>query len=393
MRLVDISEFFSDFGGGVRTYAHQKLDAAAGAGVKLTIIAPGPADRRETRLGGEIIWVRSPNLPFDHRYHLFADMRPVHALLDELAPDFVEASSTWRGAWMAAKWRGDAARALFLHQDPVAVYPHTFLSPALNEDLVDRLCFWFWCYLRNLAQDFELTVAPGRHFADRLKKFGVPRVNAIPLGVDHAAFSHEQRDETLRLKMLNECGVPHADAVLFIAVSRHHPEKRLPLLMSAFSKAAFDKPAALYIVGDGPMWKSVRSRGSRTPRVSVAGPITDRRALAQRFASADYFVHGGAAETFGLVVAEALCSGLPVITPHIGGAAELSHPSYSEAFRSGDADALAEAMMRAVARDRGAMSTAARAGGRRISSPAQHFDHLFQLYESRISSARRREAA
>ncbi|MEM9168745.1 MAG: glycosyltransferase family 1 protein, partial [Pseudomonadota bacterium] len=60
MKLVDVCEFFSDFGGGVRTYVHQKLEACAKEGWKTTIIAPGPADRREKRLGGEVIWVRSP---------------------------------------------------------------------------------------------------------------------------------------------------------------------------------------------------------------------------------------------------------------------------------------------------------------------------------------------
>ncbi|MDZ7807984.1 MAG: hypothetical protein U5K71_12835 [Gracilimonas sp.] len=30
---------------------------------------------------------------------------------------------------------------------------------------------------------------------------------------------------------------------------------------------------------------------------------------------ADYFVHGSAAETYGIVVAEAVCSGLPVVVP------------------------------------------------------------------------------
>lgn len=90
MRLVDICEFFSDFGGGVRTYVHQKLEACANEGWEATIIAPGPADRREKRLGGEIIWVRSPTLAFDHRYHLFARSKPVHDLLDELNPTVIE---------------------------------------------------------------------------------------------------------------------------------------------------------------------------------------------------------------------------------------------------------------------------------------------------------------
>ena len=393
MRLVDISEFFSDFGGGVRTYTHQKLEAASRCGVDLTVIAPGPEDRRERRCGGEIVWVRSPILPFDHRYHLFADMRPVHDLLDSISPDFVEGSSSWRGGWMAARWRGAAPRALFLHQDPVAVYPQSLLCPPLREPTVDRMCFWFWSYLRRLARHFDLTLAPGVKFADRLRSFGVERVTALPLGVDRTAFSHELRDGSVRRQMLSACGISDPNAALFIAVSRHHPEKRVPLLIEGFRRFAADGAAALYIVGDGPLAKSVRSHGARTPHVCVAGPISDRVALARLFASADYFVHGGAAETFGLVVAEALCSGLPLVTPTLGGAAELSHPAYAETYRAGDADALAAAMRRAVLRERSTMAVAARAGGLRLSTPDEHFAALFSAHCSLVDANGARLAA
>ena len=43
MHIVDVSEFYSDFGGGVRTYVRQKLEASARAGIRTTILAPGPA--------------------------------------------------------------------------------------------------------------------------------------------------------------------------------------------------------------------------------------------------------------------------------------------------------------------------------------------------------------
>ena len=154
MKIADVNEFYSTRGGGVRTYVDQKLDASAAAGLKTYIIAPGPEDKREPRKGGEVIWVKSPPLPLDSRYHIFWRSNAVHAVLNELRPEMVEASSTWRGAWIAAKWRGEAQKSLFLHQDPVAVYPHSFLSPAIREDVVDRMCFWFWSYLRNLSSNF-----------------------------------------------------------------------------------------------------------------------------------------------------------------------------------------------------------------------------------------------
>lgn len=393
MRVADISEFFSDFGGGVRTYVHQKLEAAAKAGVAMTIIAPGPADRREKRLGGEIVWVRSPVLPFDHRYHLFARSKPVHALLGEMQPDIIEGSSTWRGAWIARDWVGNARRALFLHQDPVAVYPQSFLSPALKPERVDQIFGGFWRYMARLAAGFDATMAPSTVFARRLERHGIARAHACPLGVDRALFGPERRSEALRLKMLADCGVEDPAAPLFIAVSRHHPEKRLPMMMRAFERFSAARPAALYLIGDGPMWRSVGAQARRIRGVAVAGPVTDRDLIAAKLASADYFVHAGAAETFGLVVAEALASGVPIVAPDLGGASEFAHPAYAESYRAGDAEALSAAMARIALRNRADLAMAARAGGHRVSAPADHFEKLFSVYGAICGAAPVREAA
>lgn len=393
VHLVDVSEFYSEFGGGVRTYVRQKLAASARAGVRTTIIAPGPSDRRQTHEGGEIIHVRSPTLPFDHRYWIFGDMRSVHALLDTLKPDVVEASSSWQGARIVAGWRGEAAKSLFLHQDPVAVYPHSLFSPPLSEARVDQLCFWFWAYLRRLASRFDATISPGRKFAARLESFGVPNVSAAPLGVEREIFAQARPSAEMRRAMLAACGQTRDDAMLFIAVSRHHPEKRLLMLIEAFSRFAADRRAALYVVGDGPMWRAIRARADKTPNVCIAGPIGCREDLAARLASADAFLHGGAAETFGLVVAEAISCGLPVITPDTGGAAELSHPTYAENFRSGDAGSAVAAMRRFAERPRADMALAARAAASRLSSPDDHFGKLFALYGSIAFAERGKRAA
>ena len=393
MKLVDVCEFFSDFGGGVKTYVHQKLEVSAKEGWETTIIAPGPADRREKRLGGEIIWVRAPVLAFDRRYHLFGKSKPVHQILDEIKPDVVEGSSTWRGGWIAADWKGDAVKALFLHQDPVAVYPHSLWSPPLKEERVDQLCFWFWWYLRKLSSKYDATAVSGEWFASRLSSFGIKRPIVSSFGVDKSLFSHHLRSNQKRADMLAKCGVDDPGVPLFIAVSRHHMEKRLGVMIDAFERFTREKPAALYIIGDGPARNKVEKKAARVKNVYIAGHIGDRNELACQLASADFMIHGGAAETFGLVVAEALCSGLPLVTPDIGGAADLAHPTFSEVYRPGDVEGFAEALKRITTRDRNELAIAARADANRVCLPDDHFKSLLSQYIDLYEEARARRAA
>ena len=49
-------------------------------------------------------------------------------LLDRLQPNVLEASSPWRGAWIAASWRGAAVRALFMHHDPLSAFAYRWFD-------------------------------------------------------------------------------------------------------------------------------------------------------------------------------------------------------------------------------------------------------------------------
>ena len=128
MKIVDVCEFYSPTGGGVRRYINQKLALAGKFGHELTIIAPGAETRMEAAHGGTIAWIKSPHLPFDRNYRMFWNHQQVWRTLDRLAPDLVEGSSPWRGGWLAARWPGKAVKVFFMHADPVAVYPQTFLG-------------------------------------------------------------------------------------------------------------------------------------------------------------------------------------------------------------------------------------------------------------------------
>ncbi len=385
MKIIDISEFYAERGGGVRTYTHQKLRAAAATGIELVVVAPGPEDGEIHREGGRIRWVKGPPMPLDPRYYVLHRERAVHAILDQEQPDVVEGSSVWTAGWMAARWQGNARKVLVFHQDPVAVYPHTLLDRFLSPRRIDALCRPYWAYLRRLAAHFDETLVAGDWLAARLRGQRVPSPRAIPFGIDKGDGPLSPKAVAMaRGRLLHACGVPSTGRLL-VAISRHHPEKRLGTVIGAFAKAKerSKEPLGLVIFGDGPLRPWVARKAARVPGVHLAGFTTDRDALRCALGGADAFLHGSAAETFGLVVAEALVEGVPLIVPAAGGAGDLADPRWAETYAPGDEAAASAAILRCLSRPAERMREAARwAGVHRVRSTDAHFDALFSRYEA-----------
>jgi leucyl aminopeptidase len=67
MRVVDVNEYYSPTGGGVRTYLDRKMEIMAELGHELFVIAPSTRDWVEERPGGgRIYWVKAPKLIVAH---------------------------------------------------------------------------------------------------------------------------------------------------------------------------------------------------------------------------------------------------------------------------------------------------------------------------------------
>ena len=89
---------------------------------------------------------------------------------------------------------------------------------------------------------------------------------------------------------------------IFLTCARVAVEKNLDAFLS------LDLPGSKVVVGDGPARKKLQKR---FPRAHFVGEMRDER-LAAAYASADVFVFPSLTDTFGLVLLEALASGLPV---------------------------------------------------------------------------------
>ena len=388
MRIVDVNEFYSPTGGGVRTYVDRKMTLLAEAGHELIVLAPGREAREEERPGGgRVIFIRSPPLPFDKNYGLFWDAEPIHALLDRFDPDVVECCSPWRPAWIVGDWRGRAAKSFFLHNDNIEAYAKRWLQPVASADAIERGFAWYDRYLTRALDRFDTVVANGPTLGRSLRGRGM-RVDAtIDLGIERSFFSPEHRDERLRAALLAQCALP-AEAFLLVGIGRHHPEKDWGTIIDAAQRAGTRAAVGLAILGQGIETRALERRIADNPHIRLFSPVYDRARLAAIMASADAYVHGCPTETFGLVVGEALASGAPLIVPDEGGAAEFADPAWAELFTPRDAHSCADAMLRMIARDPVATRAAARRAAGEARGDEDHAAELIEHYRAVIARKR-----
>lgn len=392
MRIVDVNEYYSPTGGGVRTYIDRKMGILADRGHELIVVAPGREDREEERPGGgRVIFVKAPPMPFDKNYGLFWDAAPIHALLDRFGPDVVECSSPWRPAWIVSDWQpgrgAPVLKSFFMHNDHLEGYAKTYLHGFAPPDRIERAFGWFDRYTARFLERFDTVVTNGPALLKRMHRRGVRADAAMTLGIERHHFSPDLRDEELRVGLLAQCGLP-ADAHLLVGIGRHHREKRWPLVIDAVGRAGQHAPVGLALIGQGIKTRQLEKHVGDSPHVRLFRPVYDRHRLAQIMASADALIHGSSSEPFGLVAYEALACGAPMIVPDEGGAFEAAAPDYAEVYASGDPVACAAAIGRFVARDRDGLRAAAAAAARHVRSDEDHAEALIAYYAEALAAKR-----
>jgi alpha-1,6-mannosyltransferase len=381
MRIVDVSAFYTPFGGGVRTYVEAKLRAAARFGHEMIVIVPGE-DHRVTKRGpgAFLVSIPSPELPVDRRYRYFDDERMLHATLDAWQPDHVEASSPWSSATMVGRWQGSASRSLVMHADPLAAYAYRWLGGIAPTPVIDRCFGSFWRHLRGLGRMFDIVVCANGQLAGRLIGGGIANTETIRMGVEPGVFSPALRSAELRRSALARLGLG-PDAVLLLGVGRFSAEKRWEVVLRAAGESGRKRPVGLLLVGHGSKRQKLQMIAQQYRNVEVLPAITDRTDLASLLASADALVHGCEAETFCLVAAEARASGIPLIVPDKGAAVDQLIEGAGTSYRAGREQSLEQAIARFINRG----PELQRAAAVRASRPRtmdEHFADLFARYQA-----------
>ena len=135
----------------------------------------------------------------------------------------------------------------------------------------------------------------------------------------------------------------------FISVGNLIESKCFGLLIDAFDKVYREnKNVRLTIVGKGPLEgglkKKVNERGL-SECISFTGAVPNRK-LADLYNKADCFVLPSRFETFGVVYAEALCTGTPIISTKNGGIDDIYEDGCGYLVEVDNEDELEDAMKR-----------------------------------------------
>jgi glycosyltransferase involved in cell wall biosynthesis len=286
---------------------------ARAAGLEVLALSPRPLQRR----GG-------PARELAAAWHLGAHARELRAAVRASRPNVllaVSRHSVIAAPIALAALRGPARPGLVAHLDdtlPAAAIAHPVRAAARRADAVIAVS-------RTVARDAD----PGGRLGDRL----------------HVIHPGVEIPEALAAP---DASVPPTALLLGAIVAWKRPGLALDAVASV--------PGARLLVAGAPLDRegeallgALRTRAAAPDlagRVEFLGPVDEPWEALRR---AHVLIHAADREPFGLVVAEALACGRPVVAAESGGPAEIAGPECARLFAPGDAAGAGAALAEVLA--------------------------------------------
>jgi len=306
-------------------------------GVEVTTVAPRMP---HAAVESDVLRIPSLPLPTPTAYRLCVPYLSAGDRERLRGVDVVHAHSAFVTGWMAVAFaRRRRLPLVFTYHTRLDAYAHyaPFERAATERAMI--------ALTRAYAGAADAVIVPTASIERRLRELGVRApITVVASAIDVARFAAGRRSTDVRA-LLGAAG----DEPLALAVGRLGREKNLELALDA---AARSPGLRLAVVGDGPHRGALEERSRRqgtADRVHFAGALPPEQ-MPDVYASADAFVFPSLTETQGLVLAEALAAGLPVVAAE----SDVSHDVLDPGGRvvAADPEAIAEALRVAIARGR-----------------------------------------
>ncbi len=317
MRVLMVSDVYFPRVNGVSTSMETFRRCLAEQGVEVRLVVPSYGDE-----GDEPGVVRVPGrrLPQDPEDRLVA-WGAMHRAVAAAAAGchLVHVQTPFVAHYAGLK----AARQRGL---PVIATYHT-----LFEEYLQYYAPWLPAgWLRGAARRFsrrqcnalDAVVVPSAAMGERLAAYGVTApLHVLPTGIPLERFAGGRRDVFRQRHGID----PARPVALFVGRVAH--EKNIGFLLEALVRARRACPDILLLVtGEGPAMADLRQQAAALglgDSVRFLGYLDRRQELPDCYAAADVFVFASRTETQGLVLAEAMAAGLPVIALAAMGTADI----------------------------------------------------------------------
>jgi len=315
MKLAVFTNTYLPHVGGVANSVGALVEGMRDRGHRCLVIAPDFPDQPEK----ETDVVRIPSIRnfngTDFSYRLPSGNRIGEAIKD-FQPDLIHSHHPFllgdAAMRMANQW---SVPLVFTHHTRYEDYVHYVLE---DSDYLERLAMELATEYANLC---DAVIAPSGSIAGLIRERGVETpVSVIPTGIDTKRFTAGPAAEARK-----QLGIP-AGAFVIGHVGRLAEEKNLTYLVEAACRFLKDNSeAAFLLVGSGDLEEAITEKVAKAglrDRVHRAGKLKGE-ALVEAYRAMDAFIFSSKSETQGMVLAEAMAVGVPVVALNASGVRDI----------------------------------------------------------------------
>ncbi|MDA8335269.1 MAG: glycosyltransferase family 1 protein [Peptococcaceae bacterium] len=369
MRIAFVSETFLPHTNGVVARLCASIKWLIEQGHDIVVIAP---DMQIKEFAG----VRIDGVP-SHRFFLYPDMplslpsQRVGQSIRAFKPDVVHVVNPAilgiAGIYYSSRWRLPLVASFHTNVPRYAEFYHfSFLKPLL------------WWYFRGLHNRANLNLCTSETIKAELIRRKFRNVEVWQRGVDMDKFGPAFYKAEMRQRLSRG----RSETTLLLYVGRLAAEKQIERLRHVLD---ISNNLSLAIVGDGPHRRQLEHyfRGTNTFFTGLLHGAD----LAASYACSDVFVFPSTTETLGLVILEAMASGLPVVAADSGPTCEqIINGINGLLYQPSDPDSLTQAILALRNQElRQRLSQNAYAEARRFSWNNQSHQ-LYNYYQNVVDS-------
>lgn len=386
MRISQICQSYPPMISGAALFVWQLTQALVRRGHRLLVITASDRSRAYTEHKDGVIVLRLPSYPNllrEGQRFMIWPMGAIRCALRDFQPDVLHTHDS-----LAAGLAGiRAARSLGI---PVVMTTHqlpsfvsAYLPPLASLRRFTETALW--SYAQWLSPQCQIVIAPSAWSARLMRERGQCDAMVIGNGVATEVFTSQSVSPGEASGLYRKYGL-EPDVPIILHVGRLDIDKRVDLVVRAVALAMESVKAQLVVVGGG------RQRGAVvklchklgiSQRAHFLGYVLHSGDLPGLYRLADVFITASEIETLGLVVLEAMASGLPVVAAQAGALPEIVIDGYNGFLAPpGDVRTMAERLVWLLGDLQRAKTMGqagqAKAGGHSFTSTVQAHEHLYK---------------